>query len=403
MSPPELAADAPVLNGLQPVAVSVDIFVGIELHLTFHHWFEGNLSEMLHLEEPLQGKPWLNSRVRVALRITHLVGVVFDALHQSCFLEVLGNLLAAIHSVHTHIERTLVRDGGIGIEDIDGLEMVCLTQHIVVGVVSGSDLQTSGTELNIHITVLNHRDDAVHKRHNNLATFQPLVFGIFGVDAHGGVAHDGLRACGGHNSIVSFLILVDDVSSGFQFLLVVKSLQAVHIVFQMEKVALLLLIHHFLGGDGGEGLRIPVDHAQVAIDVSFIVEVNEDLDHTLGTCLVHGESRAVPVARCTETSELLEDDASMLACPVPCMSEELITRQVVFLDALLSEFLHHLGFGGDTGMVCSRHPKGVFSVHSGTSDQNVLYGVVEHMSHVQDTRHVRRRYNYSVRFTIVGL
>ena len=61
-------------------------------------------------------------------------------------------------------------------------------------------------------------------------------------------------------------------------------------------MALLLFIDDLLGREGGEGLRIPVYHAQTAIDKALVVEVDEDLDNALGTLLVHRKGRAVPVA-----------------------------------------------------------------------------------------------------------
>ena len=37
----------------------------------------------------------------------------------------------------------------------------------------------------------------------------------------------------------------------------------------------------------------------------------------------------------------------MLVSPVPGMLQELLTRQVALLDALASEFLHHLSLGSN--------------------------------------------------------
>ena len=54
MAPPELSADAPVLNVLQPVLVGVHILLWIELHLAAEHWRQSDVGKMLHAEEPLQ-------------------------------------------------------------------------------------------------------------------------------------------------------------------------------------------------------------------------------------------------------------------------------------------------------------------------------------------------------------
>ena len=56
MSPPQLAADAPVLDILQPIAVGVLVFLREELYLVVHHRRQGEVGEMLHLQEPLRGE-----------------------------------------------------------------------------------------------------------------------------------------------------------------------------------------------------------------------------------------------------------------------------------------------------------------------------------------------------------
>ena len=102
----------------------------------------------------------------------------------------------------------------------------------------------------------------------------------------------------------------------------------------MEQMALLLFIDNFFGRKGCQRLGVPVDHAQTAIDKSFLIEVNEHLDDALATLLVHGESRTIPIAAGTQTAQLLQDDATMLVGPVPGMLEELLTGKVVLLDTL---------------------------------------------------------------------
>ena len=108
MSPPQLAADAPVLDILQPVLIGVDVFLWVEVHLTVEHGRQGDVSKMLHLQEPLQRETRLDGGVGVALRVAHLIGIVFHLLHQTGFLQVLGNLLAAVHAVHADVDGTLL-------------------------------------------------------------------------------------------------------------------------------------------------------------------------------------------------------------------------------------------------------------------------------------------------------
>ena len=176
-----------------------------------------------------------------------------------------------------------------------------------------------------------------------------------------------------------------------------------NIVFQIVELGVLVLVDDLLIRQCGLGFRVPVDHAHATIDVTLAIEVNKDLDDALGACLVHGESSAVPVAGAAELAELLEDDAAMLACPVPGVLEELLAREVGLLDALLSELADDLGLSGDRGVVGSGHPAGVLSLHARTAHEDILNGIVKHVTHVQHTRHVWWGNDDGIGFAIVRL
>ena len=172
---------------------------------------------------------------------------------------------------------------------------MCLAEHVVVGVVGRSNLQASRSELDIHISVLNHRDYTSHQRHNHLLALEPLVLGVLGVDTHGSIAHDSLRTCGGNHCIVSLFVLVDYIT--FSGILDVGAVTFLcHIIFQMVEFRLFILIHHLLVAECSLSLRVPVHHTQSTIDESLVVEIHKHLDDALRTSLVHCEGSAVPVA-----------------------------------------------------------------------------------------------------------
>ena len=170
MSPPQLAADAPVLDVLQPVAVRGDVFLRIELYLAFQYGWQGNLGEVLHREEPLLAQTWLYGGVLVALAIAHLVLIVFDALHESGLLQVDGNLLAHLHAVHTYVESALLGDGAVGVEDVYGLQVVCLAEVVVVHVVGRCHLEASRTELDVYVAVFDDWYHSPYQGHDDLVS-----------------------------------------------------------------------------------------------------------------------------------------------------------------------------------------------------------------------------------------
>ena len=211
MSPPELAADTPVLYVFQPIVVGGLVLGGVELEFVVHYGRQGDVGKVLHAEEPLHAETRLNGCVGIALRVAHLVVVVFHLLEQTSSFEVLGDEAAHLHAVLAYIESGFLAQCAVGVEDVDSLQIVLLAQHVVIGVVSRSHFQASCTELDVYVAVLDDRYLATYERYDDLLSLEPSVLGILGVDTHGCVAHDGLGAGGGHYGVVTFLVFVDDV------------------------------------------------------------------------------------------------------------------------------------------------------------------------------------------------
>jgi hypothetical protein len=163
-----------------------------------------------------------------------------------------------------------------------------------------------------------------------------------------------------------------------------------------------LLEDHLFVRQRGPGRGIPVDHAHAAVDAPLAVEVAEDLDDPLGADVVHRETGAVPVARSPQLAQLPQNYAAVLLLPLPRVFEELLARERRLLDAALLEFGHHLRLGSDRGVVHTRHPAGIFSLHAGAADQHVLQRIVEHVAHVEHPRHVGRRNDDRIGFARIG-
>ena len=382
MSPPELAADTPVLDILQPVAISGLVFGGIELQFVVHHGRQSHIGKVLHLEEPLHRELRLDGYT-CTLRATYFIGVGFYLFQQTGFGQILLNLLAHIETVHTDIKSGCFAQCTVVVEYVDRRQVVLFAQHIVVHIVGGCHLQTTGTEFNVHVVIFDNGDNTVYQRYNHLLALQPFVLWVVGVDTHGRIAHDGFGTGSGHDGVASF---------GITF----------YLVTQVVELAVLFLVDNLFITEGCQRLGIPVHHAHTAIDESLVVEVTENLDDTLATLFVHSEGCTVPIARSTQFAQLLQDDASVLVCPLPRMFQELIAGQVSLLDALSGQFVHHLGFCSDRGMVSTRHPARIVTLHAGTAHKDVLDGIVEHVSHVEHTRHVGRRDDDGIRLASVG-
>ena len=203
------------------------------------------------------------------------------------------------------------------------------------------------------------------------------------VDADGGVSHNGLRTgCGDYQIVVGRIALtVRDI------------------VLQVVEMTFGVAVDDLVIRDCCEGNRIPVDHPHSPVDHSLLVEMAECGDYGIRESRLHSEAGAVPVAGCAELAELLENDASVLLLPFPGILEEFLTAEVFLLDAHLGEPGDNLVFGCDAGVVGSRHPAGILAVHPGLADEHVIEGVVEHVAHMKDTRHVWRRDHNGIWFS----
>ena len=100
--------------------------------------------------------------------------------------------------------------------------------------------------------------------------------------------------------------------------------------------------------------------------------------------------------------ELLQDDATMFICPLPGMLQEFVTGKICLLDTLCGQFIYYLRFRSDRSVVSTRYPAGIFTFHTGTAYQNILYGIIKHVSHVQHTGDVGGRDDDGVRLTTIG-
>ena len=84
------------------------------------------------------------------------------------------------------------------------------------------------------------------------------------------------------------------------------------------------------------------------------------------------------------------------------MFQEIFTRQVSLLNSLLCKAIHDFRFGCNGSMVRSRHPTSVLPLHTGTTDQNILNGIVKHVSHMKHACDVWGRNNNRIRLTTIG-
>ncbi len=133
------------------MAVGVLEFLGDEFDDVGLNGFKCRFCEGVHLEEPLVAETGLGYGVGVAFGVAHFVLVFLHFLYQSGCFEILGNLTAHVKSIHAYIHSGFLADGGIGVENVDAGEVVFLSEHVVVHVVSRCHFQTSCAEFDVNV------------------------------------------------------------------------------------------------------------------------------------------------------------------------------------------------------------------------------------------------------------
>src|SRR5690606_241847 len=246
MAPPQLAADAPVLDVAQPGEIGVLPVLRHELHLAFLDDADRWLGQRLHRHVPLVGQEGLDDRA-TAVAARNLELVRLDFLEQAGVLHVADQLLAAVETVETTVGfRRVVVDGAVGRQDVDQRQLVALADLVVVEVVRRGDFHAAGTELRIDVAVGDDRDAAVTKRQLDFLADEVLVALVFRVDGYGGITEQGFRTRRRD----------DDVA-----LAVPGGGTVAERVAEVPEAAVLFLGDNLEIGDRGVQLGVPVDEA----------------------------------------------------------------------------------------------------------------------------------------------
>ena len=381
MAPPELAADAPVLDVAHPLEVGLGPVVGHEADRAALDRVDRRAGERFHPHVPLVGEIGLDHRVgSVAAR--NAEAVLLDLLEQPEQFEFGHDAPARLEAVETPEalgHRVVERRGRR--EDVDQGEPVPLSDGVVVEIVRRGDLDAARAELGAGVVVRDERDLALRQRQPQRPADQPRVAPVARVHRDRHVAEHRLRA-GGRDDHVA-------VAVGER-------------IPQVPERAVFLFLQHLEIGDCGQQHRIPVDQPLAAVDHALVVQADEHFGDRLRQALVHRETVARPRDRCPEPTQLVRDRATGFRLPFPDALDEGLTREVGALPPFRSEltFDHHLR--RDPGVVGARLPQRRIAAHPVVARQGVHHRVLERMPHVQRAGHVRRRNDDAVPRTRPG-
>ena len=151
--PPDLPADAPILDAVQPVEIGLFPVFRDELDLTGLDRGDGGTGQRSSFHIPLIGQQRLDhGMAAVAARHHQLVRP--GLFQQSLFFQIADDVPTSLEAVQTAIGfGGVVVDAGAGREDVDQRQVMTLADRVVVEVVGRSDLDAAGAEGRVHVLV----------------------------------------------------------------------------------------------------------------------------------------------------------------------------------------------------------------------------------------------------------
>ena len=114
-------------------------------------------------------------------------------------VQIFDDDLAGLEAIQAAVFfRRVIVDLGVQRENRNQRQVVALTNGIVIEVMRGCDLDTTGAEFHINIAVGDDRNLAFGERQLDHLANHRLIARVFRMHHHGCIAEHGFRACCGH-------------------------------------------------------------------------------------------------------------------------------------------------------------------------------------------------------------
>ena len=303
VSPPELAADAPVPYLVQPSEVDFAEPLRHEFQASGLDCLDGRLCQLVHLYEPLIGHHRLDGAV-ASVALADRDSEVLCLHEVTGLFEVLYPCFSACVPVHALVFASVFVHRGIVVHAGYDLEIVSPADFEVVRVVGRRDLHGSRSLFRVRIFVGDDRDLSAHYRQDDLLSDEVLVSFVARMHRDSDISEHGLRPrCGDGDSLASVRGRISEV----------------------PVLSVLVLVLDLCVRQRCLAVRAPVDQAVALVYPAFLIKVDEESYDGLVALLVHGEALAPPVAGVAELAALLRDASAVLLLPCPCVLQKFLS------------------------------------------------------------------------------
>ena len=386
MPPPKLAGDAPRLDIFHPVEIGFFPSLRHDLDRTRAHGLNRGLGQGLGIDIPLIGQPWLNHLAR-AVAIRRLDHAILHLIEQTCGLNGGDHFLARLKPIETQIvcrdqPIDCLHNAGFGIEHVEhvsGLEACTFADFEIVKVMAGRNLNRARPQFRIRMLIGHNRDFTARNRQANGFPDQRLIAIILWIYRDRHIGEHRFRSRGRNQNMPTAI--------GQR-------------IAKMPKLSVHFARFDLKVRNRGFQARIPIHQPFVAIDQPLIIEIDKDLEDGAAKAFIHRKAFIGPIHRAAKAAQLAGDLPAGLFLPVPDFGDKVLAREVGALLPLGIEltFDHHLRC--NTRMVCADDPERILALKPGVADQNILQRIVERMADMQVARHIGRRIDDRIGFSI---
>ena len=312
-----------------------------------------------------------------------LIVVIFDMIEIALNLKIGDERLTAFKAVHADIlrARELVHVAVVG-HDVDLFKTVTLTYEEVVRIVSGRNLNDTGTKLLLDIIVSENRNLATRERKNNVFTDNRGETLILRIDSYSRIARERFRARRRNTDIV--LVKLTLRAKG----------AARDGITDVPEMTMIRLVLNLVVRESRTAAGTPVYDVVALVDEALVVKLGKDLRDSLRATLVERKALTRPVGRIAEHTLLMNNRSAVLLLPLPDALNKRLAPEILTALTLLAERLLDDVLSRDAGMVGTGEPKRILTLHTAPPDENILNRLVKRVTHMKNTRHVRRR-NYN--------
>ena len=232
-----------------------------------------------------------------------------------------------------------------------------------------SNLHGSRSELRFRNVIQDDRNLTLHEREQHFLPMQMRVPVIRSIHRHRRIAEHRLRT---RRRYRDELVRPDDGITN---------------LIQLPRN---IFVFHFEIRDRSAAIRTPVHNVLPAINQPLFIQPDEHFAHRARQVLVHREVLAPPIDRHSQALHLLENRSAIEPFPVPHTLDKLLATHLESRLAFAAQLPVHHHLRSDAGMVRPRQPQSEEPAHAMPAHKNIHLRLVEHVPHVQPSRHIRR-------------